>query len=209
LFQTLQVERIAEEGLDFFQVYALDLLGRQDEAFELAFELSREGYLWNLFRLYNRADRSHELVDYLEERWPGLDAFAADYPHNEFGYDLMAEVALAYSRTGNTERFDDALLLVENAMSSLSGQGIDNYWFMYQNAKYLALAGEYNKAITQLENSIDRGLRGYALFVTYTPMFEPLRDDPRFVAVEAVMVDNINVDREALGLEPIDLLNQF
>ncbi|MFB3083472.1 MAG: adenylyl cyclase, partial [Gammaproteobacteria bacterium] len=38
LLQTLQVERIAEEGLDFFQVDALDLLGRRDEAFELAFE---------------------------------------------------------------------------------------------------------------------------------------------------------------------------
>ncbi len=207
LLQTLQVERIAEEGLDFFQVDALDLLGRRDEAFELAFELSREGYVGNLFRLYNRADRSQELVDYLEERWPGLDAFAADYPHDNFGYDLMAEVALAYSRTSNTERFDDALLLVENAMSKLSGQGIDNYVFMFQDAKYLALAGEYDEAMTQLEKAIDRGFQSYAPIVTYIPMFEPLRDDPRMVAVEAVMVNNINVDREALGLEPTDPLN--
>jgi hypothetical protein len=171
--------------------------------------LSREGYLWNLFRLFNRADRSQDQVDYLEERWPGLNAFAADYPHDNFGYDLMVQVALAYSHTGNTERFDDALLLVENAMSNLSGQGVDNSWFMYQNAKYLALAGEYDQAITQLEHAIDRGLRGYALFVTHTPMFEPLRDNPRFVAVEAIMVAKNNVEREALGLEAIDPLNQF
>jgi hypothetical protein len=39
-------------------------------------------------------------------------------------------------------------------------------------------------------------------------MFEPLRDNPRFVAVEAVMVDHINVEREALGLEAIDPLKQ-
>ena len=94
-------------------------------------------------------------------------------------------------------------------MSNLSGQGIDNFVFMYENAKYLALAGDYDEAITQLENAIDRGLRSYALFPTYTPMFESLRDDSRFVAVEAVMVDNINVEREALGLEPVDPLNQF
>ena len=209
LLQTLQVERIAEEGDDFLKVDALDMLGRRDEAFELAFELSREGYLWNLIALYNRADRSQDLIDYLEERWPGLDAFAAEYPHNESGYGLMAEVALAYSRTGNTERFDDALLLVENAMSKLSGQGIDNYVFMYENAKYLALAGEYDDAITQLEHAIDRGLRFYAPLATAVPMFKPLRDDPRFVAIEAVMVGNINIEREALGLEPIDPLNQF
>jgi tetratricopeptide (TPR) repeat protein len=209
LLQTLQPERIAEEGVDVLQVEALDLLGRRDEAFQLAFELAREGDLWPLFALYNRADRSQELVDFLEERWPALDSFAADYPHNAIGYDLMTEVALAYSRTGNTERFDDALLLVERAMSNLSDQGIDNWSFMLENAKYLALAEEYDQAITQLEQAIDRGYRGYAPIATTTPMFEPLRDDPRFVTAEAVMIDNINVERETLGLEASDPLSQF
>ena len=40
-------------------------------------------------------------------------------------------------------------------------------------------------------------------------MFEPLKNDPRFIAAEAAMVDHINVERQALGLEPIDPLNQF
>ena len=208
LAQTLQLERIAEEGIDFFQVEALDLLGRREKAFELAFELSREGELWNLFALYNRADRSQELIDYLEERWPGLDTFAADYPHNENGYSLMAEVALAYARTGNTVRFDDALLLVENAMSNLSGQGIDNWVFMVENAKHLALAGKYDEAITQLEHAVDRGFQGYAPIAKFIPMFEPLSDDPRFVAAEAQRIEGINVERRALGLEPVDPLNQ-
>jgi predicted Zn-dependent protease len=208
LLQTLQPERIAEEGVDVLQVEALDLLGHRDEAFALALELSREGYPGSLFAFYNRADRSQELIDYLEERWPGLDAFAADYPQNQFGYALMAEIALAYSRTGNAERFDDALLLVENAMSNLSGQGVDNWLFMIEDAKYLALAGQHDDAITELENALKRGMQTYAPLATNMPMFEPLRDDPRFVAVEAVMIDNINVERETLGLEAIDPIKQ-
>ncbi len=120
----------------------------------------------------------------------------------------MAEVALAYSRTGNTVRFDDALMLVENAMSNLSGQGIDNWVFMVENAKYLALAGEYDDAITQLEHAVDRGFQGYAPIAKFIPMFEPLRDDPRFVAAEAQMIEGINVERLALGLDPVDPLNQ-
>ncbi len=208
LLQTQQLERIAEEGIDFIQVEALDLLGRREEAFELAFELSGEGDLWPLFTLYNRADRSQELIDYLEERWPGLDAFAADYPHNDEGYSLMAEVTLAYSRTGNTERFDSALLLVEIAIANLSDQGIDNWVFMLENAKYLALAGEYDGAITQLKHAVDRGFQGYAPIAKSIPMFEPLRNDPRFVAAEAQMIEGINVERQALALDPIDPLNQ-
>ena len=181
----------------------MDLLGRREEAFELAFILARDGYVGQLFTLYNRADRSQELIDYLEERWPSLDTFAADYPQGQNGYDVMAEVALAYSRTGNTERFDDALLLVENAMSNLSEQGIDNWVFMVENAKYLALAGEYDQAITQLEQAVDRGFHGYAPIARSIPMFEPIRDEPRYIAAEAAMVDGINVEREALGLEPV------
>jgi tetratricopeptide (TPR) repeat protein len=208
LFQSFQLERIVAEGTEFFKVDALDRLGRRDEAFELAFELSKDGYVGNLFSLYNRADRSQELIDYLEERWPALDAFAADYPHDAYGYDLMTDVALAYSRTGNTERFDDALLLVERAISNLSSQGIDNWGFMLGNAKYLTLAGKYDEAITQLEHAVDRGFKGYAPIATAIPMFEPLRDDPRFVAAETHMIETINVERRALGLEPVDPLDQ-
>ena len=110
LLQTLQLERVAEEGVDGFKIDALDVLGRRDEAFELAVELSREGFPEDLFVLYNRADRSRELIDHLEERWPSLDSFAADYPQDEFGYGVMAEIALAYSRTGRklvTNHSDD------------------------------------------------------------------------------------------------------
>ena len=153
----MQTERIAEEGNDFAKVSAMELLGRREEAFDLAGELSREGILWPLFDLYNRTDRSQKLIDYLEERWPALEAFATDYPPDDFGYAVMAEITLAYSRTGDRERFNEALVLVEGAMSSLSGQGVDNFWFAVENAKYLTLAGEYDEAITQLRDAIDRG----------------------------------------------------
>ena len=74
--------------------------------------------------------------------------------------------------------------------------------------KYLALAGQHDDAITELENALKRGMQAYTPLATNMPMFEPLRDDPRFVAVEAVMVDHINVEREALGLEAIDPIKQ-
>ena len=204
LLTTLQLDRMAEEGWAPYKVDALDLLGRGDEAFDLASWFAGEGFPHFLFTLYNRADRSRELVDYFEEHWPDFDAFAANHPPDTFSHHLIEEIALAYSRTGNTERFNDALLLVERAMSDRTGQGVDNWRSMLGNAKYLALAGQYDDAITQLEAAVDRGMRLPSPFATYIPIFEPLRDDPRFVALEAAMIDKINAEREALRLEPID-----
>ncbi len=121
----------------------------------------------------------------------------------------MAEIALAYSRTGDNERFDEALLLLENAMSNLTSQGIDNYVFMTEHAKYLALAGQYDDALSQLEQALDRGWLGFSPIAANMPMFEPLSDETRFIAVEATMIDNMNIQRQVLDLEPIDPLSQL
>ncbi len=203
LFQTQQIQRLVDEGMDFFKVDALDSLGKRDEAFELAFSLAKDGFLGNLFALYNRAGRSQELVDYLEERWPGIDAFSADYPHDDNGYNLMSEVSFAYAHTGNKERSEDALALVATAMSKLSGQGVDNFVFMIENAKYLALAGRYDDAIAQLQLAVERGLRGNPALDTVQPIYAPLSDDPLFIKLRETIAEKVNIERAALDLPPL------
>jgi len=209
LLQTLQIEELSEDGQDFFQVDALDALGRRDAAFDLAYRLEKEGYIGNLFTLLNRAGRSQELVDYVEERWPTVEAFAADYPRDANSYSVMASLALAYKRSGNTARFNEALELVGKAMSELSGQGIDQLVFYREYAKYYALADDPEAALEWLARSIDTGIQDYAPLATLEPSFESLRDDPRFLELEATMIDNINEDRTALGLAAIDPYTEF
>jgi tetratricopeptide (TPR) repeat protein len=207
LLQTLQIVRATEEGSGNYKVLALELLGRRDEAFELAIELTNTGDVETLFWLFNQADRSQDLIDYIEERWASLDLLARDYRYNVEGYSQMTNVALAYSNVGNTERFGEALSLVENAMSYLLDQGIDNWKFMFRNAEYLALAEKYDEAMTQLEYAIERGMLVCVPIARFSPIFEPLRGDPRLATAEAAMIENINDEREALGLEAIDPLN--
>jgi TolB-like protein len=207
LLETFQIERVAAEGYGEFKVVALELSGRRDEAFELAIDMTDSGDVETLFWLFNQADRSQDLIDYIEERWPSLYFLASDYRYNTEGYSLMTNVALAYSNVGNTIRFDEALLLVENAMSYLLDQGVDNWKFMYNNAEYLALAGKYDEAITQLENAVGRGMLMCVPIARYSSLLEPLRGEPRMTTAEAVMVENINAEREALGLDAIDPVN--
>jgi tetratricopeptide (TPR) repeat protein len=209
LLQTLQMDRLAEEGADDFKVDALDALGRRDEAFALAQKLAGNDRVDPLFRLYNRAGRSPELIDYFEERWSSLAAFEADHPHNGYGYGLMVEVALAYSRGGNAERFNDALERVENATADLSRQGVDNVVYWFQKARYLTLAGDDDAALSALETAVNRGLRFFTPLAKAIPIFELLQEEPRFQAIEASMIASQNAERAALGMEPVDPLREF
>ncbi len=206
LLQTQQNQRLVEEGLDSFKVDAHDVLGHRDEAFKLAHKLAAEGHLRNLFTLYNRANRSQELIDYLEARWPSLDAFAVDHPHDSSGYGLMAQVALAYSRTSDAQQFNNALSLVDDAITTLSSQGVDNMVFMMEKAIYMTLAGQPEDAITQMEGAVERGLRGNPVLDWSQPVFEQLANNSRFIALRAAIQDKVNVQRDVLDLEPIDKL---
>jgi hypothetical protein len=200
---TGQTERLAEEGTEFTRVFALETIGRRDEAFQLAFSQASEGYIGNLFGLFNETDRSHDLVNYLEERWPGLDEFAADYPHDNFGYDLMTDVAYAYAKTGNQQRFDDAMALVESALTTLAEQGVDNFVNKRQNARYFVLAGQNDKALEQLSKAVDSGMRNGEPLESDV-VFTALWDDPRFQTLHEETIAKTNEQRQLLDLPAIE-----
>jgi tetratricopeptide (TPR) repeat protein len=206
---TLQLEKLVEEGTKGFQINALDALGRREEAYDIAYESASDGYPGGLLQLFNRSGRSKDAVDYLEERWPNLDSFAADNPYGEFGYSVMNEVALAYFNTGNTERFDDALMRVENSHAYLLEQGIDNWGLILDEARYLALAGQYEDAVARLEAAFERGMYSVTPIATSMPVFALLGDNPRLAALESAMNDKMNAERKILDLPPRDPRTEF
>ena len=152
----------------------------------------------------NRAGRSKDVTDYIEERWPGLEALAADYPRDGSGYSLMASIALAYRQQGETARFEQAIGYVEQALNDLAAEGINQFVFMLEQAKYHALAGDNDAALAWLEKSVAAGLQTYAPLAKNLPELASLEDDPRFIEIEATMIANVNEDRAALELEPVD-----
>ena len=209
LIQTAQLERLAEEGSDAFRIDALDALGRRDEAFTLAYAEAENGNLENLFNLMNRAGRSKDVTDYVEERWSSLSEFAADFPMDGSGHGVMAALALAYSQTENENKFQEALSFVEKAKDELTEQGVDQFVFMFENARYYAMAGDYDAALTWLQKSIDQGNQTHAPLATLYPSLALLQNDERFLEIEATMIANINEDRAALGLDPVDPYMEF
>jgi len=204
LVNTGQFERATAEGSPFFRPDALYSVGRSEEAFDLAREHARAGYPGSLFYLLIKENRDQELVSYLEERWPSLSAFASEHPGDNAGYDLMVSVALAYSRTGNTERFDEAMRFVDQHDSSLARQGIDNAFFSFSLAIYHALNDDIDVAFEHLRSAADGRVVIVGDPVTEVPAFAALAGDPRLAEIEATMLATVNSDRELLGLPLFD-----
>ena len=200
-----QYERVAAEGEGFLPVYALAYLGRNEEASILAFKRADErADVGVLFNYLNIAGRSDELIAYLEERWPNLDALRIDFPpYGAFGDFLMLDVALAYSRAGNQQRFDDALEHVRTVHESLKTQGVKRPFFLMSEAAHQALAGNIEASLDYLDRAISQGLITTTKITRQWPALSPLEGNPQFEAIQARMIEHLNNERQKLGLDPV------
>ena len=205
LMDSHQYESAAEMGDAWLPIFALTYLGRTEEAALLAFKRAEErADLVSLFAFLNITKRSNELIAYIEERWPDLDALQQDFPpYGAFGYDLMLNVALAYSRAGNQERFDDAIERIHKVHENLMNQGVSNSLFFLSEATHQALAGDLDASLDRLDQAITLGLITTSRMTLANPALEPLEGDPRYEAIQARMLEHLNREREKLGLEPI------
>ncbi len=205
LANTLQYERLASEGEEWLPVIALQHLGRVEEASLLALKRAEEvADVGTLFAFLNTAGRSPELVSYLEERWPDLDALRADFPpYAGLGDFLMLDVALAYQRTGNQARYEQALAMAAEVQDGLEAAGVNFFLLWMNQASRWALAGDLEKSLVYLDRAISQGLTANTRIVRDWPALEPLEGDPRFEAMQQRMIEHINSERQKLGLEPV------
>lgn len=202
LNRTGQFERATEEGSPFLKVLPLYNVGRKDEAYELAYRFAGEGSTGDLFTLFIREGRDRDLTDFLEERWPSVAAFAEENRGSEFGYDTLSQVAFAYMRQSNDERFEDAMMRIDRHFENMQSQGVDNFAFSSSMALHNAMRGDIDSAFDNLSSAIDRGWTTAGEPTVVEPRLTLMADDPRFELARATMLMTLNRDREIVGLPP-------
>jgi TolB-like protein len=208
LLASQQLERAAAEGEEFQPILALTFLGRVEEARQLAYQRAEKfADAPTLINFLNLTDQSAEAVKYIEERWDNLDDLERDFPpYGGIGHYLMLDVALAYSRTGNAERFNDAQKRTELVHASLSRQGVNNPLFFLNEASYHGMAGDPDTSLQFLDRAISGGyITGTARIVRELPYLSTLEGDPRFEAIQSRMIEHLNAERAELGLEPVSI----
>ncbi len=204
LLQTMQFERAVTEGSQYLRPEALYETGRTEEAYELAFELARSGYPGWLFRLFVWDGRHQDLVDFLEERWPSIAAFANEVRGDGFGHGPMADVALSYSELDDAARFQEAMGYLEQHTANLTEQGVDNAGFAWGLAVQHALNDDVDLALDMLERALEQGINTNGLPIRKEPAFAVLANEPRFAELESRMRENLNRNRAIVGLPPVD-----
>jgi len=204
-YLTHQYEKVFDDHWSEIIVPALFNLGRNEEALLVAQQRAANGRVWPLFSFLNDSGQSGLLIDYLEDRWPDLAAFKQDVPANFRGYGEMAEIALAYRRAGNQERFEEAMAILDTAIQQSRSQGIRSQRFLVIMAAYHVMNGDHDQALSLLSEAIDRGLITSTKISRELPFFQELDGNPEYEAMQARMVEHLNRERQKLGLEPVSV----
>jgi TolB-like protein len=203
LLSTGQYENTVEAGLPWHRAVALNALGRQEEALMIGQQQAAEGEVSTLISQYYRAGQYEQLIEFIESRWADLGAFEAEYPASGTGYSDMIEIAYAYSRAGNQPGFDDAMARVQAAHARSLEQGVKVNYFLRDHARYLVLANQLESATETLSAAVDAGWLMAVRPDVAWPEMQVLAGDPAYEAVVARILDNVNAERVALGLEQL------
>jgi len=204
LFGTQQYQRALDEGDRFSAVAPLYELGREEEAYTLARSFAEDGYPEDLFYLYLRDNREQALVDYVEERWPSVEMFAEENVGDEYRYDSISYLALAYQRLGDQQGFLASIAMFEQHNSKMLEQGVTNGALSVNIAFQHAMQGDLDAAFEQLQAAVEKGFSRPGVPTDLAPHFELLADDPRYAGIEESMRENLNRNRAVVGLAPLD-----
>ena len=204
LWATAQFERLTEVKPRFLQVVGLWRLDRTEEATIVAWELANSGQdVGSLIWLLANSGRQQEAVRFFEERWDSLDAFEKDYPSLGSDPRIMVDIAFAYGSVGNEKRFDEAMNRSQATMETYSKQGIRNPYFRFIHVVHFTLAGEQKKALELLSDLVDEGFILGGRLSRQWAVLKVFDGDPEYEAIQLRMIEHLNAERAALGLDPV------
>ena len=203
LLQTAQYDKLAELDMPWAKSIALSQLGRREEAMIIAKEEASQGRIGRLVGELYTNGQYKELITFIESRWPDLATIEAEYPDDGSGFDLMLDIANAYSAVGNEAKFNDAMARIRAAHDRDAEQAANNEWLALNEARYYVLAGERETALDMLALATENGMILGERLEQIFPEFAILATIPEYEAIQTEIFERVNTERAELGLEPV------
>ncbi len=179
-------------------ILALNKLGRSEEAIMLAYTMAAEGKaVPELINVLHANQRYSELIEFVEERWPDLDAFEADTPglRQGLGPSALGHIAHSYLELGKMVKYGVAMWHFKTVLDEQLEEGVSNPSFLGSQAFFALLSGDETKAMDFLAAIADAGVG--------VLMPKTLINDPRYLEIILQLLVNLNRERAGLGLGPV------
>jgi TolB-like protein len=179
-------------------ILALNKLGRSEEAIILAYTMAAEGKaITELIQVLHDNEKFGELIEFVEQRWPDLDAFEADMPSLRLGMgaNALGHIAHAYLELGQMVKYGVAMWHFKTVLDKQLEEGVNNPSFLGSQTLFAFLSGNEKKAMDLLASIAETG------WGSLLP--KNLVNDPRYLEIVGQLQDNLNRERVALGLEPV------
>ena len=177
---------------------ALNKLGRAEEAILLAYAMAAEGQaVSELIQVLHANKKYDELIRFVDQRWPDLDALEADLPilRQGLGANALGYIAHAHFELGQMVQYGVAMWHFKAVLDEQLEEGINNPSFWGSQAFFALLSGDKSTAMDFLAAIADTG---WGMLMPKT-----LIDDPRYVDIVVQMRENLGRERARLGLEPV------
>jgi len=206
LLMTADYETLLEIGVPDHRVLAAGGLGEHEMAQEiiagLTFDVTtgsrqlREigGYLIGVGRI-------RQFIDLISEHYGALDNLLETVPvDGDWNTAYLGPLAYAYLQSDDEESYQRLIDEMQRVLAVQGNAGTNNFTRDLSQAQLAALTGNADSALGYLQTSFDSGLR--RIPELDSPIFENLRDDPRFTSIRRSMTAHLDAERAKLGMEP-------
>ena len=189
---SLGASELAVENLPrFMHEWALYDLGRAEEALQSSRSTADMGFPGTYFHLLLREGREQDLVDFVEERWPNLRAFANEHPPGTYDWTIMTDLGAAYKRLGEAAVVNEVVEMLERWQDDMSAVAVDNAPILWGRASMYALMEDKERALDTLEQAIERGVFAPLPLDVAEPAFGFI-DDPALLELDERMREMLN-----------------
>ncbi|NCF74689.1 MAG: adenylyl cyclase [Gammaproteobacteria bacterium] len=200
-----EYETLADIGLPIGKIFALDALGRFDEAQETLDVLSpvdnNAAVLSAAARHFMTSRNCAGIVTYIEEYFDDLDTALLRLKRPDGANSgHLAPLAYCYLQIGDEQQFAKLINALKESMQERAAYGSTFVPTLYQAAELAALTGQEDEVISLARKIVDKNAVGVDFFGD--PIFDRFKDHAEFQNLNATLLQRANDERAKLGLEP-------
>ena len=204
-FKLAEFEQSAAMSVGYYQARALLGSGQIEEARQLARQQMDQppdnlAALIGLIEFLALAGLHQDVLDLVAALWGDAATLDSQMPKTSMIGDALAPLAIAQRGLGLEDELADTLAIWRMSLEMMQANGNGSTPFHFAQARYHALAGQREPALSDLTEAIGRGYRNPLL--GSDPAFADLHDDPEFIELVERVVDQINAERAQLNLAP-------